>query len=115
MPYGLNKKSIEKINQIFTKYGQVEAVILYGSRAKGNHKPGSDIDLTLIGKKLSLKTLNKVSLDLDDLLLPYMFDLSIYHHIKQPDLIEHIQRVGIIFYKKDKHFQLFTSNLQSTI
>ena len=72
---------------------------MYGSRAKGNYKPGSDIDLTLKGKELNLKLLNKISLELDDLLLPYTFDLSIYHHIKQPDLIDHIVRVGKVFYK----------------
>jgi nucleotidyltransferase substrate binding protein (TIGR01987 family) len=79
---------------------QIEAVILYGSRAKDNFKPGSDIDLTLIGNELNLTVLNKISLELDDLLLPYTFDLSLYHHIKQPDLIDHIQRVGKVFYSK---------------
>lgn len=47
-----------------------------------------------------MTTVNKISLDLDDLLLPYAFDLSIYHHITASDLIEHIERVGKIFYKK---------------
>ena len=99
MQYGLKKESIEKVNRIFAQYDKIEEVILYGSRAKGNFKPGSDIDLTLKGKELNLKLLNKVSLELDDLLLPYTFDLSIYHHIKQPDLIDHIMRVGKVFYK----------------
>ena len=99
MQYGLKKESIEKVNRIFAQYDKIEEVILYGSRAKGNYKPGSDIDLTLKGKELNLKLLNKISLELDDLLLPYTFDLSIYHHIKQPDLIDHIVRVGKVFYK----------------
>ena len=99
MQYGLKKESIEKVNRIFAQYDKIEEVILYGSRAKGNYKPGSDIDLTLKGKELNLKLLNKISLEFDDLLLPYTFDLSIYHHIKQPDLIDHIMRVGKVFYK----------------
>ena len=99
MQYGLKKESIEKVNRIFAQYDKIEEVILYGSRAKGNYKPGSDIDLTLKGKGLNLKLLNKISLELDDLLLPYTFDLSIYHHIKQADLIDHIVRVGKVFYK----------------
>jgi len=101
MQYGLKKESIEKVNRIFAQYDKVEEVILYGSRAKGNYKPGSDIDLTLKGKELNLKLLNKISLELDDLLLPYTFDLSIYHHIKQADLIDHIVRVGKVFYKSE--------------
>ncbi|MBN1930728.1 MAG: nucleotidyltransferase domain-containing protein [Desulfobacterales bacterium] len=101
MQYGLKQITIEKICWIFSKYEQVEEVILYGSRAKGNYRPGSDVDLTLKGKKLNLKVLNKISVDLDDLLLPYTFDISIYHHITNPDVIEHIERVGKVFYKKN--------------
>ena len=56
--------------------------------------------LTLIGNRLNLAVLNKISLELDDLLLPYTFDLDLYHHIKQPDLIDHIQRSGKVFYSK---------------
>jgi predicted nucleotidyltransferase len=100
MLYGLKNQVIEKINQIFARYRQVEKVILYGSRAKGNNKKGSDIDLTLIGENLNLKLLNKISLDLDDLLLPYKIDLSIYDQISNSDLIDHILRVKKIFYKK---------------
>jgi predicted nucleotidyltransferase len=101
MRYGLKKEIIEKAGRIFAQYDEIEEAILYGSRAKGNYKPGSDIDLTLKGKGLNLKILNQISLDLDDLLLPYTFDLSIYRHIEQSDLIEHILRVGKVFYKKE--------------
>jgi len=100
MLYGLKNQTIEKINQIFARYQEVENVILYGSRAKGNHKKGSDIDLTLIGENLNLQLLNKISLDLDDLLLPHKIDLSIYDQISNSDLIDHILRVKKIFYKK---------------
>ena len=102
MQYGLKEEVIEKINGIFAKYEAVEAVVLYGSRAKGNYKNGSDIDLTIKGNGLDLRYLNRISLDLDDLLLPYTFDLSIYAYLKNPDLIEHIERVGKIFYKKQE-------------
>ena len=96
----IKKETVKKISAIFAKYEEVEEATIYGSRAKGNYKPGSDVDLTLKGKQLNLKLLNKISLDLDDLLLPYTFDLSIYHHITEPDLIEHVERVGKIFYKQ---------------
>ena len=102
MPYGLEKETHQKIIAIFAQYGAVQEAIIYGSRAKGNHKPGSDIDLTLKGSDLNLKILNQISLDLDDLLLPYTFDLSIYHHIQQPDLIDHILRVGKVFYQRGR-------------
>lgn len=100
MPYGINQKIIDKINKTFSKCTNIDEAILYGSRAKGNFKPGSDIDLTLKGEKLNLKQLNKINIDLDDLLLPYTFDLSIFHQISNPDLIEHIKRVGKKFYTR---------------
>lgn len=111
MPYGLKTEIIAKINSIFAEYEQVQEVILYGSRAKGNYKPGSDIDLTLKGQNLNLKVLNNISLQLDDLMLPYIFDISIYHQINNPDLIDHIKRVGKIFFLRD----LETNNTHSTL
>lgn len=100
MKYGLKDDVIEKINKVFSNYPKIEKVILYGSRAKGNYKNGSDIDLTLIGKDLNIQDLNMIDLDLDELYLPYMFDISIYNNLENQDLIEHIRRVGCEFYAK---------------
>ena len=85
--------------RFFGKYLEIDEAILYGSRAKGNCRNGSDIDLTLKGRNLTLSQLFKIETQLDDLLLPYKIDLSIYHKIENLDLIEHIKRVGITFYK----------------
>jgi predicted nucleotidyltransferase len=98
--YGLKQETLKKITDVFARYEQVEEVVIYGSRAKGNYKPGSDIDLTLKGRELDLKILNKLSLDLDDLLLPYTFDLSIFSHIANPEFLDHIERVGQVFYRR---------------
>ena len=76
---------------------------MYGSRAKGNYRPGSDIDLTLKGRGINLEQLNAISNDLDDLLLPYTFDLSIFHHITNRELLGHIERVGKVFYSFRKN------------
>ena len=97
--YGLKNQTIEQINAVFSKCEKINTAILYGSRSKGNFRPGSDIDLTLKGNNLDLKILNKICYELDNLLLPYTFDLSLYDHIKNPDLIEHIKRVGKVFYQ----------------
>ena len=97
MPYGLKDKTIAMINSVFAKYPQVDEVILYGSRAKGTYKNGSDIDLTLKGENLSLTITNKIANEIDDLLLPYSFDISIFGDISNRDLVEHINRAGIVF------------------
>jgi predicted nucleotidyltransferase len=101
MKYGLKEDAIFLINHVFFKHPEVEKVVIYGSRAKGNFQPGSDIDLTLQGKKLTHSIVNAISLELDDLLLPYIFDLSLYHHITNPDLLDHIAHIGLIFYDRE--------------
>lgn len=78
----------------------MEKVVLYGSRAKGNFKPGSDIDLTLYGYSLTSSELGTIAEELDDLLLPYQIDLSIFAKISNVDLQEHINRVGVILYQR---------------
>jgi len=98
MKYGLSDKTIEAIISEIKKIPEVENAILYGSRAIGTFKPASDIDVVLIGDSLTISHLNTLSWSLDDLLLPYTFDLSLLSHIKQQDLLEHISRVGISLY-----------------
>jgi len=98
--YGLKKNTIQRIRNIFAIHPEVEEVILYGSRAKGTFSNGSDIDLVLKGKGLSQALLNKIRWELDDLLLPYTIDVAIYDRIDNPELIDHISRVGVVFYRK---------------
>jgi predicted nucleotidyltransferase len=100
MDYGLKDNVIGQIRQVFTQYPELETVLLYGSRAKGNFKPGSDIDLTCIGERLTQSILNKIENDIDDLLLPYTFDISILKNISNPDFIDHVNRVGLVFYER---------------
>jgi uncharacterized protein len=101
MNFGLKETTISQIHSIFARHPQVEKAMLYGSRAKGNFKNGSDIDLTLMGKQdLNLEILHRIMDQIDDLLLPYTFDLSIFHQISDPDVIDHIHRVGVVFYEK---------------
>lgn len=101
--FGLKETTIQKLCGVFAKYPQVTKAVLYGSRAKGNYKNGSDIDLTLHGgTDLTLNILYKILDEIDDLLLPYTIDLSIYRTLSDPDFIDHIQRVGVTFYDKSE-------------
>ncbi|GAA5221034.1 nucleotidyltransferase domain-containing protein [Membranihabitans marinus] len=101
MMYGLKEKNINSIQLVFRDHPEIEEAILYGSRAIGNYRNGSDIDLTLKGDDISLALLSTLEIQLDDLLLPYLIDLSIYNKIENPDLIHHINEVGLPFYKKE--------------
>ena len=97
--FGLSQKSVEEINGCFAKYEGIDLVIVYGSRAKGNYKPGSDIDFAIKGQ-LSISELLQLESELDDLLLPYTIDISLIDRINEPALINHIERVGKIFYNR---------------
>ena len=98
--FGLKESTISRINAVFSQYPDIEKVVLYGSRAKGNYREGSDIDLTLMGNALSHAQLNRIETQIDDLLLPYTIDLSIFEHIDNANLIDHIRRVGVVFYER---------------
>jgi len=98
MPYGLTDKTLSQITAVLASHPEVETAILYGSRAKGNYRTGSDIDLTLTGNSLTLETLSRIDNALDELLLPYSFDISILSQIDNPQLLEHIARVGKTIY-----------------
>lgn len=100
--FGLKPHIIKAINEVLARHPEVGLVVLYGSRAMGNFKTGSDIDLTLKGEKLNLTLLQKIENELDDLYLPYKIDLSIYNQISNSDLREHIDRVGKVFYQKEE-------------
>lgn len=98
MDTGLNAEASSKICAVFKKIPQVEKAVLYGSRAMGTYKPSSDIDLSLIGKSLTQNLIWKISQKLDNLLLPQVFDLSLFESLDNPALKDHIVRVGIMFY-----------------
>jgi len=98
---GLSSAEMEQLESIFKMESAVSEVILYGSRAKGTHRAGSDIDLTLKGAALTTRWLMEISVKIDDLLLPYEVDLSIFEHIDNPDLVDHIKRVGKVVFRNE--------------
>jgi predicted nucleotidyltransferase len=100
--FGLGERVVATICDVFKAHPEVEDVILYGSRARGNYKVGSDIDLTMQGEALDYRLLSTINQELYDLPIPYTVDLSILSEISNPKLVEHIQRVGRIFYCKEK-------------
>lgn len=97
---GLTNSDIEKIKAVLASYPAIKRVILYGSRAMGNYKPHSDIDFTLEGDDITLSIQQALENELDDLLLPWRFDVSVYNKLSNPDLINHINRVGKVFYER---------------
>ncbi|CAN5427040.1 nucleotidyltransferase domain-containing protein [soil metagenome] len=100
MNHGLSSAVVDKIHSVLAQHPEISTAILYGSRAKGNFKTGSDIDLTLRGPCLTSSLLSTISMELDDLNLPYGIDLSILEQLDHEGLKEHIVRVGTVFYDR---------------
>lgn len=100
MKHGLSDATVANITSVFRRYPAVEKAVLYGSRAKGTHRAGSDIDLTLRGTDLTADLRSEIALALDDLLLPYTIDLSIFDTLHHAELQEHIERAGVVFYER---------------
>jgi predicted nucleotidyltransferase len=101
--FGLPERSLRTLRGILASQGAVEQAIVYGSRAQGNFGPGSDIDLTLVGPALTLRHLAFLAQALDESDLPYQVDLSLREHIDNPNLLEHIARVGQVLYERPGH------------
>jgi uncharacterized protein len=100
MKFGLTDARMNEFKAVFAQFDALEAVIIYGSRAKGNYREGSDIDIVLRGNDLTPTHRNAIANVLDDLDTLYMFDVLRLQDIKSPDLLDHIQRVGQVFYER---------------
>lgn len=81
----------------------VQKVVLYGSRALGRQRSGSDIDLCLDAPGMGLAELLELGGELDDLLLPWRIDLQLRQRIDQPNLLAHVDRAGVVLWKRQGH------------
>ena len=99
--FGLSENTYQIICSILSNFTEIEKAIIYGSRAKGNYRLGSDIDLAIIGDELTFDILIDLLNNLDESDLPYNFDISLYNSIDNLELKEHIDQAGKVFYKKE--------------
>jgi predicted nucleotidyltransferase len=97
--FGLKESEIQKICAVLKQHPQIRQAIIYGSRALGTQRLASDIDLVLVGQGLDLSLLARIRNELDDLLLPYMIDLSFLQDIDHEPLLDHIKQLGQVFYQ----------------
>lgn len=102
MRYGIDESYWEEIKSVLSQFPKIKKAILFGSRAKGNNIPFSDVDISLVGEDLQTTDLLKVHTKIDDLLLPYEFDFCIYNKIENQEFKSHIDRRGIVVYTNEK-------------
>lgn len=112
---GLLERDLKFIEEAANKYSEIEEIIIFGSRAMGNYKKGSDVDLALKGPNVNRKTVIRLSDDLnEEYPLPYFFDVVNYNDISNQELKQHIDHVGKTIYKKEK-FYISSSNMSDEV
>lgn len=98
--FGLRKNDLEILTAILRQQSEVEEAYIFGSRAKGNYKNGSDVDIAIKGEKVNFSTVSRILYLLnEETNMPYQFDVLNYGAISHKELVEHINRVGVAFYK----------------
>jgi len=100
--FGLLDTDVKVIVKVLSDHPKVESAYIFGSRAKGNFKNGSDVDIALKGSDLDFDTISQISYFLnEETNMPYKFDVLNYHSTKEPVLLVHIDRVGVEVFKRE--------------
>ena len=99
--FGLPEQDIDLITSVFETFPEIMEAYIFGSRAKGNYKKGSDVDIALKGENLTLQLISTISYSLnEETNLPYKFDILNFHSIKNSELTDHINRVGVCIFSR---------------
>ncbi|SMN14316.1 Nucleotidyltransferase [uncultured Candidatus Thioglobus sp.] len=101
MTFGLNTAQTQILQSIFKKHLKIGVVIVYGSRVKDTYTKYSDIDLTLKETHLSLHQVEDLIDNIIESDFPYLCDIQLFENINNPSLLEHIDRMGEVFYRGD--------------
>ena len=99
MKFGLSESVIKELHDVFRRYANIEKVLIFGSRSKGNYRTGSDIDLAIVGKNIDYRQLLDVQCAIEELELLYTIDLLDYQQKKGTPIGDHIDRIGQVFYE----------------
>ena len=97
---GLSAETVAQIREGLSRFPEVERAVLFGSRAKGTFRQGSDIDLALVGEGVDWRLLGRIEMALDDLMLPYSFSLIELSSVTNEEVAAHVRRVGKTFYER---------------
>ena len=101
--YGLTERDIKTIRDILKKYPEVGTVHIFGSRATGSYKHGSDIDLAIINEGVDNTTIGRIKGDFEESNLAYRVDIVLYPALNHEKLKDQIDRVGVLLYKTGVH------------
>lgn len=99
--FGLSPAVLAQMQAVFSHYPALEVVKIFGSRAKGSFHERSDIDLVAFGSNLDRFQIADILQSLEETDIPYLIDLQPYDALKNPRLIDHIDRIGKVIYQRE--------------
>ncbi|WP_295674661.1 nucleotidyltransferase domain-containing protein [uncultured Mucilaginibacter sp.] len=102
--FGFKYGDLETIIQVLSKFPEIERAVIFGSRAKGNHQRGSDVDIA-VWTKDEYEAWQLPGMLNDETLLPYKFDVLNFNKINNPELKQHITRAGVEIYEPKAKIQ----------
>jgi uncharacterized protein len=92
--FGLSEKELDLIINFLKTNSKIKKAVLFGSRVLGNYKPGSDVDIAIMGEELGLQDIALIQNQIEETTLPYKFDIVNYQKISNKELIRHIDYSG---------------------
>jgi len=99
--FGLREEDMDYIITAIRQFPEIEKAAIFGSRVKGNYKPGSDVDIAVWGNDVSFSTISRLhAIFEEESPMPYFFDIVDYSHLSHKELKSHIDRVGIVFFAR---------------
>lgn len=99
--FGIYDNTFNLILDTLQKEPKVEKAAIYGSRAMGNYRTGSDIDIALFGDEVDHEIVSKIHFILnEELPIPYFVDVLSMNDLKNESLRKHIIREGKVFYER---------------
>jgi predicted nucleotidyltransferase len=103
MNHGLNEMDLGFIRDSISQFEEIHKAVLFGSRAKGAYKTGSDVDIAVFGQNVDFEVISKLHAILEDESpMPYFFDIIDYNHLGKKELQDHIDRVGEVIFVRGK-------------
>ena len=103
---GIPQADSQRLLELIRTHPHVQKVVLYGSRALGRQRAGSDIDICLVAPSMALGELLELGAALDDLLLPWNVDLQLRHLIAHEGLLSHLDRAGQLLWERPPNARL---------
>lgn len=101
MNWGLDDKTLSRVRRILATFPEVDRAVLYGSRAMGTQRPGSDIDLTLHGHGIDWKLCAEIAGMFEASSIPYRVDVSVWDLLTHEALKDHIRRRGVVLFDRE--------------